>query len=145
MSAPTSGLVIETDRLTKHFGDVRAVSDLSLRVPRGGVFGLLGPNGSGKTTTIGMLLGLVRPTGGTVRLFGAATAGVRRQDLRRIGAIVESPAFYPYLSGRANLRYFHGIGRRGAADEVERLLAEAGLLAAADRPFHTYSLGMKQR
>lgn len=138
-------LVIKTDRLTKRFGEVLAVDGLSLRVPSGGVFGLLGPNGSGKTTTIGMLLGLVYPTSGAIRLFGGREPGVGLDDLRRIGAIVETPAFYPYLSGRANLRYFQGISGRGTASEVDRLLAEVDLTAAANRPFTTYSLGMKQR
>ena len=101
--------VIETRGLTKAFGAIRAVDDLSLQVPRGGVFGLLGPNGSGKTTTLGMLLGLIRPTSGGIRLFGDPAEGVRAQALRRIGAIVEEPSFYPYLSGRNNLRYFQGI------------------------------------
>ena len=81
--------VIETDALTKRFGSVVAVDHLSLRVERGGVFGLLGPNGSGKTTTIGMLLGLVAPSSGSVRLFGRTEAGVRNEDLQRIGAIGE--------------------------------------------------------
>ena len=136
--------VIETDQLTKQFGDVLAVDHLSLRVERGGVFGLLGPNGSGKTTTIGMLLGLIAPTGGTVRLFGGSP-GVRREDLYRVGAIVETPSFYPYLSGRDNLRYFQGISGRRIAGEVERLLDLVELTASAGRPFSTYSLGMKQR
>jgi ABC-type multidrug transport system ATPase subunit len=138
-------LVIETDRLTKRYGRVLAVDDLSLRVAAGGVFGLLGPNGSGKTTTMAMLLGLVRPTSGAIHLFGDPKAGVHGPSLRRIGAIVESPAFYPYLSGRANLRYFQAIGAHGGPDEVERLLKLVDLSDAAERPFRTYSLGMKQR
>ncbi|HET9014662.1 MAG TPA: ABC transporter ATP-binding protein [Thermomicrobiaceae bacterium] len=138
-------LVIETHDLTKRFGTTVAVDHLSLEVPRGGVFGLLGPNGSGKTTTIGMLLGLVVPTAGTIRLFDNTTPGVNQADLRRVGAIVESPAFYPYLSGHANLRYFAGIGRNGGQDEIGRLIDLVGLTEAADRRFQTYSLGMKQR
>jgi ABC-2 type transport system ATP-binding protein len=137
--------VIEMEGLTKRFGAVVAVDSLTLAIPRGGVFGLLGPNGSGKTTTMGMLLGLLQPTSGTIRLFGDGTPGVHAAVLRRIGAIVETPAFYPYLSGRANLRYFRGIGRRGSQYEVDRLLELVDLVAAADRPFRTYSLGMKQR
>lgn len=137
--------VIETHHLTKRFGAVLAVDDCSLQVPAGGVFGLLGPNGSGKTTTIGMLLGLVRPTSGRIHLFGDARPGVHPSQLRRIGAIVETPAFYPYLSGRANLRYFRAIGSQGQPDEVDRLLRRVELETAADRPFRTYSLGMKQR
>jgi ABC-2 type transport system ATP-binding protein len=140
-----SSPVIETEDLTKRFGSITAVDSLSLSIAGGGVFGLLGPNGSGKTTTMGMLLGLLRPTSGTIRLFGDPTPGVRRELLQRIGAIVETPAFYPYLSGRANLRYFQAIGRRGSADEVERLLEQVDLTGAAGRKFRTYSLGMKQR
>jgi ABC-2 type transport system ATP-binding protein len=136
-------LVIETDGLTKRYGDVVAVDQLSLRVPRGGVFGFLGPNGSGKTTTMGMLLGLVQATSGQARIFGEPAG--RSDTLRRIGAMVESPTFYPYLSGRANLRYFQGIGRRGTPADIDRLLALVDLGKRADSKFATYSLGMKQR
>lgn len=137
--------VVETDGLTKRFGDggVVAVDHLDLRVPRGGVFGFLGPNGSGKTTTMGMLLGLVKPTVGSARIFGEPAG--RPETLRRIGAMVETPTFYPYLSGRANLRYFQGIGRRGAPADVDRLLDLVDLGSNANRKFSTYSLGMKQR
>ena len=94
-------LVIQTDGLTKRYGEILAVDDLSLEVPRGHVFGLLGPNGSGKTTTMGMLLGLVKPTAGSFSLFGGS---IPHQDaLHRVGAIVEPPSFYPYLSGWDNL------------------------------------------
>src|SRR5207253_4097465 len=143
-SSTASGeLVIETDGLTKRYGDVVAVDQLSLRVPRGGVFGFLGPNGSGKTTTMGMLLGLVQPTSGEARIFGEPVG--RSDTLRRIGAMVESPTFYPYLSGRANLRYFQGIGRRGSPADIDRLLELVDLGKRADSKFATYSLGMKQR
>ncbi|MFW6174727.1 MAG: ABC transporter ATP-binding protein [Chloroflexota bacterium] len=135
--------VIETRGLTKMFGRVAAVRDLSLEVPRGGVFGLLGPNGSGKTTTMGMLLGLVQATSGSFYLFGQE--GATPETLRRIGAIVETPAFYPYMSGRDNLRYFQGITGRGSPDEVDHLLETVELSAHAGRKFGTYSLGMKQR
>ena len=94
--------VIETRGLSKRYGSVLAVDNLSLRVSRGQVFGLLGPNGSGKTTTLGMLLGLVKPTSGAVRLFGLDAEGGPTGILSRVGAIMETPAFYPYLSGRAN-------------------------------------------
>ena len=103
---------IETEGLTKRYGSITAVDNLSLQVPDAGVFGLLGPNGSGKTTSMGMLLGLIRPTAGSIRLFGNAVEGVHPDSLRRIGAIVEEPNFYPYLSGRDNLRYFQGITGR---------------------------------
>jgi ABC-2 type transport system ATP-binding protein len=136
-------LVIQTDALTKRYGRVMAVDGLSMEVRRGHVYGLLGPNGSGKTTTMGMLLGLVRPTSGGFSLFGEA--GRQEEALRRIGAIVETPSFYPYLSGRQNLAYFQGISGRGSPGEIDELLDRVGLLARADSRFQTYSLGMKQR
>jgi len=135
--------VIQTEGLTKRFGKIVAVDNLSLTVPRGHVFGLLGPNGSGKTTTMGMLLGLTRPTSGSFNLFGG---DARHQvALRRVGAIVETPTFYPYLSGRQNLAYFQGILGRGSATELDNLLERVGLADRANDRFHTYSLGMKQR
>jgi ABC-2 type transport system ATP-binding protein len=136
-------LVIQTDALTKRYGRVIAVDGLSMEVRRGHVYGLLGPNGSGKTTTMGMLLGLVRPTSGGFSLFGEA--GRQEEALRRIGAIVETPSFYPYLSGRQNLAYFQGISGQRSAGELDELLDKVGLLARADDRFQTYSLGMKQR
>ena len=135
--------VIETELLTKRYGDVIAVDQLSLRVPRGGVFGFLGPNGSGKTTTMGMLLGLVHPTSGEARIFGDPAR--HASTLRRVGAMVESPTFYPYLTGRANLQYFQGISQHGSPDEVDRLLEVVDLGKRATSKFGTYSLGMKQR
>jgi len=143
VTAAAAAPVIETASLTKRYGSIVAVDQLSLRVPRGGVFGFLGPNGSGKTTTMGMLLGLVRCTSGEARIFGGPAGDPA--TLRRIGAMVESPTFYPYLSGRANLRYFQGIGRRGAPADIERLLQFVDLGKRADSKFATYSLGMKQR
>ncbi len=135
--------VVETIDLTKRYGDVVAVDSLSLRIPRGGVFGFLGPNGSGKTTTMGMLLGLVHPTSGEARTFGDPAR--HPSTLRRVGAMVETPTFYPYLSGRANLRYFQGIRRRGTPADIDRLLRLVDLGRRADTKFSTYSLGMKQR
>ncbi len=87
-------LVIQTDGLTKRYGNILAVDGLSLEVPRGHIFGLLGPNGSGKTTTMGMLLGLVKPTAGGFILFDEGAQ--HQESLRRVGAIVETPSFYPY-------------------------------------------------
>ena len=136
-------VVIQTDALTKRYGRVLAVDQLSLQVPRGHVFGLLGPNGAGKTTFMGMLLGLVRPTSGNFSLLGAN--GVSMDALRRIGAIVETPAFYPYLSGRRNLAYFQGVMGRKDPGELDTLLDRVGLADRAGDAFKTYSLGMKQR
>ena len=142
-AATTNGYVIETADLTKTYGEVVAVDHLTLRVPRGGVFGFLGPNGSGKTTTMGMLLGLVHPTSGEARIFGDPAR--HPATLRRVGAMVETPTFYPYLSGRANLLYFQGIGQRGAPADVDRLLDLVDLGKRASSKYATYSLGMKQR
>ena len=136
-------LVIQTDGLTKRYGDILAVDELSMKVPRGHIFGLLGPNGSGKTTTMGMLLGLVKPTAGRFNLFDAGTQ--HHEALSRVGAIVETPSFYPYLSGRDNLAYFQGIAGRGDRRELDDLLEKVGLADRGDSRFRTYSLGMKQR
>ena len=138
-----SSPVVQTEGLTKKYGKIMAVDNLSLTVPRGHVFGLLGPNGSGKTTTMGMLLGLVRPTAGSFSLFGTHTN--HQASLRRVGAIVETPTFYPYLTGRQNLAYFQGILGRETASELDDLLEQVSLADRADDRFHTYSLGMKQR
>ena len=139
-------LVIQTDGLTKRYGRILAVDGLSLNVPRGRIYGLLGPNGSGKTTLMSMLLGLVRPTAGNFTLFGSPPdgGGLERQ-LHRIGAIIETPTFYPYLSGRNNLAYFQGISGRGQNDELDDLLDRVGLGGRGGDKFQTYSLGMKQR
>ncbi len=136
-------LAIETESLTKHYGRIIAVDGLSLTVPRGQIFGLLGPNGSGKTTTMGMLLGLVKPTSGRFRLLDAGIS--HREALRRTGAIVETPCFYPYLSGRDNLAYFQGISGKSDRGELNELLERVGLADRADDRVRTYSLGMKQR
>ena len=139
----TGNYVIETASLTKRYGKILAVDQLTMQVPRGHIFGLLGPNGSGKTTTMGMLLGLVKPTSGTFSLLGGGTP--HRDALRRTGAIVETPSFYPYLSGRNNLAYFQGLSGRGDRREVDELLAKVDLADRANDRFRNYSLGMKQR
>ena len=138
--------VIQTDGLTKRYGRVLAVDGLSLEVPRGRIFGLLGPNGSGKTTLMSMLLGLVRPTAGSFTLFGQSPErGGLDRELHRVGALIESPNFYPYLSGRNNLAYFQGISGRDNPEELDLLLGQVGLAGRGNDKFQTYSLGMKQR
>ena len=117
--------VIQTDGLTKRYGNVLAVDNLSMEVRRGHVYGLLGPNGSGKTTTMGLLLGLLRPTSGTFSLFGSSDG--HEESLRRVGAITESPSFYPYLSGLQNLKYFQIISGSGPESELEGLIDRVGL------------------
>ena len=140
---------IETHGLTKRFGAQTAVDRLDLAVPRGSVFGFLGPNGSGKTTTIRMLLGLVRPTGGQALLLGSPMPGALDSVLPRVGALVEGPAFSPYLTGEQNLLRLDAADRhsdsRTRRARVASALDRVGLSHAARKKAHAYSLGMKQR
>lgn len=142
-------LAIETHDLTKRFRSQLAVDGLGLAVPRGSVFGFLGPNGSGKTTTIRMLLGLVAATAGDARVLGAEMPRNVDTVLPRVGALVEGPAFSPYLSGEANLHRFDAADRRASRRTRSARVAEAldrvGLSHAARKKVHAYSLGMKQR
>jgi ABC-2 type transport system ATP-binding protein len=138
-------VVLRTVGLTKQFGAITAVDGLDLEVRAGEVLGFLGPNGSGKSTTAGMILGLIRPTAGRIELFGKDLAANRDALPRRVGAVIETPSFYPYLSGRDNLRAL-AIAAGGVPDErIDGLLAQVGLAERADSAFKTYSLGMKQR
>lgn len=142
-------IVISTSRLTKAFGNLVAVNDLHLEVMRGDVFGFLGPNGSGKTTTIRMLLGLIRPTAGRAVLFGMDNAYQLPAILQRIGAIVEMPVFYPYLSGLDNLRVIAAASGMLSGKSNDRRLAEVleivELQSYEKMAYRKYSLGMKQR
>ncbi|MFY0407824.1 ATP-binding cassette domain-containing protein [Solicola sp. PLA-1-18] len=134
--------VIETDRLTKHYGDRVAVDAVSMTVRRGEVYGFLGPNGAGKTTTLRMVLGLVRPTSGHARVLGMP-AGTPEVNAR-VGALVEGPGFFPYLTGRENLRVMARY--RGLADrDVDQALDRVDLGGRGRDRFRSYSLGMKQR
>ncbi|HET8559053.1 MAG TPA: ATP-binding cassette domain-containing protein [Marmoricola sp.] len=139
---------VTTAGLTKRFGHQAAVAGIDLVVPSGSVYGFLGPNGSGKTTTIRMLLGLVTPTSGTLTLLGAPLGRIG-ETLPEVGALVEGPAFHLYLSGRANLRRLDAADRtadpRTAATRIDAALERVGLLAAADKRYRAYSLGMRQR
>lgn len=144
-------VIVRTQGLTKRYGNRLAVNNLGLEVRRGDVFGLLGPNGSGKTTTLRMVLGLVFPTAGEILLFGtpAADTVARGAALKRIGAIAEQPAFYPYLSGEDNLRgvaTFAGLPANAATlARVREVLAQVGLGERGRDLYKRYSLGMKQR
>jgi len=142
--APGS-VILRTVGLTKRFGAVAAVDGLSLDVRAGEVLGFLGPNGAGKSTTVGMILGLIAPSAGRVELFGQDVATNRRLMPRGVGAIIESPAFYPYLSGRDNLRAFAFAVGGVPAGRIEALLQQVGLAERAGSAYKTYSLGMKQR
>ncbi len=132
---------VQTTGLTKRYGRTLAVDDLSITVQRGEVYGFLGPNGAGKTTTLRMLLGLIRPTSGSLRLLGRPPGP---DHLGPVGALIEGPSFYPYLSGRSNLRVLAdhaGVDRNRVGDVLEVV----GLTARARDRYATYSLGMKQR
>ena len=133
--------VLNTAALTKHYGAIRAVDGIDLHVERGSVYGILGPNGSWKTTTLGMLMGAIQPTAGSFSWFGN---GQRDENRKRIGCILEHPIFYPYLSGEQNLRITAGI--KGVPEkEIDKVLALVELSARKKSAAATYSLGMKQR
>ncbi len=140
---------IFTEGLTKTFGSHNAVDSIDLRVPKGSIFGFLGPNGSGKTTTIRMLLALANISKGSVHLLGYSVPDEIGKALPKVGALVEGPAFYPYLSGRDDLIRFDAADRYAdpatRADRVDAALARVGLTQAAAKKVHAYSLGMKQR
>ena len=140
---------IASSGLTKRFGSQLVVDAIDLDVPRGAVYGFIGPNGSGKTTTIRMLLGLVRPDSGGCSLLGRAMPAAAGDVLPRVGALVEGPAFHPYLSGRDNLLRVDAADRRSdpdtAPDRVAAALDRVGLSIAASKKFRAYSLGMRQR
>jgi lantibiotic transport system ATP-binding protein len=144
-----TGAAVATSGLTKRFGSQVAVDSLDLEVPAGSVYGFLGPNGSGKTTTIRMLLGLVRPTAGEVSLLGGRMPADLVDVLPRVGALVEGAAFHPYLSGRDNLARLDSVDRttdpRTARARIDGALDRVGLLAAASKRYRAYSLGMRQR
>jgi ABC-2 type transport system ATP-binding protein len=142
-------LAIETHGLTKAFGDQKAVDEISLVVPKGSVFGFLGPNGSGKTTTIRMLLGLAEATSGDIKLLNYQIPKQLQEALPKVGALVEGPAFYPYMSGRNNLLRMDSADRNSnsatRAKRVDAALERVGLSNASNKKVHAYSLGMKQR
>jgi ABC-2 type transport system ATP-binding protein len=137
--------VVETSGLSKRFGDRLAVDSVDLRIRSGAAFGYLGPNGAGKTTLIRMLLGLTKPTAGSVRLLGRGMPQERTQALARVGAIVEEPRFHPFLTGRENLAIVAAAREREAHGRIDAALARVGLTARADDRVDKYSTGMKQR
>ncbi len=137
-----SDIILQTEQLTKRFSKrILAVDGLDLQIPKGQVFGLLGPNGSGKTTTLGMILGVVSRTKGSYNWFGEGDDYKLR---KRIGAILEQPNFYPFLSARQNL-IVHSRIKDIRKPDIDGLLRMVGLYERRNDPFKTYSLGMKQR
>jgi ABC-2 type transport system ATP-binding protein len=144
-SEVVDGYAVATTGLKKAYGHTAALVGLDLAVPSGVVYGFLGPNGAGKTTTIRCLLGLIHPDAGTMTLLGRPYTAHDRHRLFDIGALIESPSFYPYLSGRDNLKVIASTGPEPAAGRVDLMLELMGLSDRADDSAETYSLGMRQR
>jgi ABC-type multidrug transport system ATPase subunit len=144
-----SGTLVQTHALTKRFGRITAVEDVNLEVKEGDLFGFLGPNGSGKTTTVRMLLGLVYPTSGEMQLLGRAMPRDARAVLPHVGALIEGPAFYPHLSGVTNLALFDAAGplgdRQTRSRRIQDALERVGLAREGRRSVKAYSSGMRQR
>jgi ABC-2 type transport system ATP-binding protein len=140
---------VSTTGLTKRFRRQTVVDQIDLEVPEGAVYGFLGPNGSGKTTTIRMLLGLISATSGEIRLLGQPIPAGAAAVLPQVGSLVEGPAFHPYLSGRANLARLDAADRASdpgtSRARIDAALDRVGLLAAAEKRYRAYSLGMRQR
>ncbi|HOM70844.1 MAG TPA: ABC transporter ATP-binding protein, partial [Armatimonadota bacterium] len=137
--------IVEISNLKKRYGRLWAVDGLDLTVERGDVFGFLGPNGAGKSTTIRMMLGLVRPTNGSVRVFEHNVWHERTRALTRVGALVESPGLYKYLTGRQNLWHFASLAGLAKKEAVDLALEKVGLSDRADDKVKGYSHGMRQR
>src|SRR5438270_10755536 len=143
--AGTSGeIVVRTRNLSKRYGSRLAVDNLNLEVRRGEIVGFLGPNGAGKTTTIRMMLGLIAPSGGSVEILGGDVASERARILPRVGALIETPALYTYLSGRDCLRAVAAVLGGVPAGRIEEVLDLVGSRARGRDRVRTYSLGMKQ-
>ncbi|MEO8889866.1 MAG: ATP-binding cassette domain-containing protein [Jatrophihabitantaceae bacterium] len=142
-------MALRTNGLTRAFGKQIAVQDVHLEVPRGAVYGFLGPNGSGKTTTIRMLLGLLYADSGDIEILGQPMPHSASTVLPRIGALIEGPAFHPYLTGRQNLRRLDHCDATAdpvtGGHRIADALSRVGLSAAAEKKYRNYSLGMKQR
>jgi len=138
-------VVLRTRNLSKQYGQRRAVDNLNLEVHRGEICGFLGPNGAGKTTTIRMALGLITPTSGSVEILGQDVATNKSRILPRVGALIETPALYLYMTGRDNLRAVSSVLGGVSKERIETVLGMVGLQARQKDRVRTYSLGMKQR
>jgi ABC-2 type transport system ATP-binding protein len=138
-------LAVETRGLVKSYGKHKALVGLDMSVPRGKVYGFLGPNGSGKTTALRLLTGLLRPNAGTIALFGTPYTWHDRKRLFRVGSLIETPSFYPYLSGSENLTVLGAAGPPTDKNRVGQVLEYVGMGGRSKDPVQTYSLGMKQR
>jgi ABC-2 type transport system ATP-binding protein len=138
-------VLLRTVNLTKKFGELTAVNNMNLELRRGEVFGFLGPNGAGKSTTVGMILGLIAPTSGTIELFGTKLDGNSWPLIRRVGAIIEEPAFYPYMTGRDNLEALSRSIGAVPPGKIDEVLKRVNLFDRAGDQYGHYSMGMKQR
>lgn len=138
-------LILKTEYLSKHFGQIKAVNNLILELYEDDIYGFLGLNGAGKTTTLRLLLGLIRPTAGKIYLFGQELNQHYLEIMNRVGALIETPAFYPYLSGWENLVLLARLGGHLKKEVLHDLLEQVGLRNRADDKVRTYSQGMKQR
>jgi ABC-type multidrug transport system ATPase subunit len=144
IETPTE-LAVATRGLVKSYGKHTALTGLDMAVPRGRVYGFLGPNGSGKTTALRLLTGLLRPNAGSIWLFGEPYSWHDRKRLFRVGSLIETPSFYPYMSGRENLIVLGASGPPTPMTRVDQVLDYVGMSGRAKDPVQTYSLGMKQR
>jgi ABC-2 type transport system ATP-binding protein len=140
-----AGFVVEARGVTKWFGETTALDEVDFTVGPGVVHGLLGPNGAGKTTLLSALFGLVLPDEGTLRLFGRTRSEAGAGWLDGVGGFVETPRFYPYLSGRRNLAVLAGLDGGDAADLIDEALERVGLAGTGRKKVRGYSLGMRQR
>jgi ABC-2 type transport system ATP-binding protein len=144
-SAPVDGMAIATRGLHKTYGRQPALTGLDMSVPTGVVYGFLGPNGAGKTTLMRILVGLIRPDAGTIHLLGSPYDRRDRRRLFGVGSLIETPSFYPYLTGRENVRVFAAAGPYTPLRRIDEVLDSVGLRDRASTKVKTYSLGMKQR
>ncbi|BDQ48436.1 hypothetical protein EfsSVR2281_02470 [Enterococcus faecalis] len=140
-----SNYIIETKNLTKQYGEQKSVANLSIHVRKGSIYGLLGRNGAGKTTTMKMLLGLTKPTLGEAKIFNQDIKNDMKSILPRVGSLIESPGFYPNLTGTENLKIFARLRGVPNQEAVRNVLDLVGLPYNDKKLFSQYSLGMKQR
>ncbi len=141
----SSEFILQTQHLKRYYNKVHAVEDISLHVRRGEIFGFLGPNGSGKTTTIGMILGLIYPTAGSVEVLGQQVTPKNNHVLRRVGTLVGAPSLMLAFSARQNLQFFARLYPNISPKRIDQVLEMVGLQGAANRPPRQFSTGMKQR
>jgi ABC-2 type transport system ATP-binding protein len=138
-------IVLRTNQLSKNFGSVQALDQVSIHVCEGEVYGFLGPNGAGKTTAIGIMLGLIHATSGQVEILQETVYTHQNSVLQRVGSLMGSPSFVPYLSGRDHLRIMAQLHSGANANRIDEVLRQVGLAGAAHRKVKGYSSGMKQR